>query len=164
MLEALCERQVPERRLGVEVVDALSVDRAVPRVVEATSPGVKRFDSSAAAVVTTLKVEPGAIEPLGRTVDQRRGRPAVGRDAVDLPEVLLDEVRVVRRGGGHHEELPAARVERDDGAARRPERVERDALCVEIEGRDDRVADDRLPGELVELLVDEVGERAVGTR
>ena len=102
------------------------------------------------------------VEALCRAVDQRRRGAAVRGHRRDLVEVVLDEVRVVARRGGHHEHLPATGVERGHGAAVGAERVERDPLRVEVERRDDRVADDRLARELVELLVDEVGERALG--
>jgi hypothetical protein len=84
------------------------------------------------------------------------------RDVVDLPEVVLDEVRVVARRRGHHEELPAARVERDDGPHFAPSASSATCWASEVERRDDRVADDRLARELVELLVDEVARSRVG--
>ena len=143
-----------ERPRGVEVVDALAVDRAVAgidegrgrRVLARIERGRRRHD---------LEGRARRVEPLGGAVEQRRGRRAVGPDLLDPAEVLLDVVRVVARRRDHHPHAARARVERDDGTAVAAERVERGALAVDVERRHDGVADDRLPVQLVERLVDE---------
>ena len=112
------------------------------------------FDSSAAAAVTTLNVEPGTYRPaLARLSSGAAGVHSAVIGSIS-PEVLLDEVRVEAGRRRHHEQLPGARIERDDRAAVRPERLVRDLLGVEIERRHDVVALHGLAAELVERLVE----------
>ena len=143
----------PERARRVEVVHALAVHRAVARIDERRLRRVllglerrRRRDD--------LEGRARHVEPCARTVDERRGGRAVRRDVGDLAVVLLDEVRVEARRGGHHEHLAGARVERHDRAAVRPERLVRDLLRIEVERRHDVVSPDGLAAQLVERLVE----------
>ncbi len=85
-------------------------------------------------------------------------------DPGDAAVVVLDEVRVEARRRRHDEHLPAPRIERDDGAALRPELLLRDLLGAEIEVRDDVVPADRLALQLVHSPVDDGREIRVRGR
>ena len=61
--------------------------------------------------VTTLKVEPGGYRPW--VVRLMKGEPSVGGDR---HEVRDGRLQVERGRGGHREDLPRPRVERDGGA------------------------------------------------
>ena len=102
--------------------------------------------------------------PGARAVQERRCGGAVRRDPGDAAVVVLDEVRVEARRRRHDEHLPAPRIERDDGAALRPELLLRDLLGAEIEVRDDVVPADRLALELVQGPVDDGREVRVRGR
>src|SRR6188472_81645 len=161
VLERSREREPPERPARVEVVDALPVGDAVAGVVELGLRGEavrlerrRRRDD--------LERRARRIETLRGAVDEWSGGAAVGCDLRDLPEVVLDEIRVVARRRGHDEEPPVARVDRRDRAARPAELLERDLLPVEVERRHDGVADDRLAPSLVKLPLDEPAEVPLG--
>src|SRR5919109_1543183 len=85
-----------------EVVDSLAVLDAVAAVYEG------RVDRVAAGVERgcrghDLEARAGREQAVGRAVQERRGRLARGVHARDESEVLLDQVRVVRRPRRHHE-------------------------------------------------------------
>ena len=150
---------MPNGRDRVEVVHPLAVDRAVAgvderrrrRVLAGVDRGRRGHD---------LERRARRVEALRGPVEQRRGGLAVGADLLDPAEVRLDVVRVVARRRHHHADAARARIERDDRAAVAAERVEGGALAVDVERRDDGVADDRLAVQLVERLVDERREAA----
>ena len=157
---AVARSILPNGPARVEVVDPLAVGDAVARIDEgrarlpaARGEGGRRGHD--------LEDRARRIEALRGPVDERRRGPAVGGDRADPAEVALDEVRVVARRRGHHEQLPAPRVDRRHGAAAAAELLERDLLGVQVERRHDRVADDRLVAKVVELALDEVGEVAL---
>ena len=152
-----------ERARRVEVVHALAVHRAVARVVERRIGRVLlRLERGGRG--DDLEGRPGDVEAGARPVEQRRGGRAVRRDALDLAEALLHEVRIEAGRRGHHEHLPGARVEGHDRAAVRPERLVRDPLRVEVERRHDVVSLHRLAAQLVESLVDDRREARVRRR
>ena len=151
--ERVLERDRPEGRGRVEVVHALAVHRAVAGVEEGRRgrvlPGLERGRRRHDLERRAWHEEAGA-----RAVQQRRRLRAVGRDRGDAVEVVLDAVRVEARRGRHRLHLPRARVESDDRTAARAELLERDPLRLEVEGREDVVALDRLAAQLVERLVE----------
>ena len=115
-------------------------------------------ESSAAALVIDLERRARRVEAVGGAVQQRRGRAAGGADVVDPPEVALDQVRVVGRPRGHHQQLPVARVERDHRAALARELLHRHALRARLDRQPDVVALDRRAADLVERRLEDGAE------
>ena len=135
--------------LVAEVLHLLAVLDAVALVEEA------RVDRVLARVERCgardhLEGRSRRVQAVGGPVQQRRGRPAGGADVVDPPEVAFDQVRVVGRPRGHHEQLPVARVERDHRAALACELLHRHALRARLDRQPDVVALDRRAADLVE--------------
>ena len=125
--------------------------------------GVYSPDSSAAAAVTSLNVEPGRQRHDERPVEQRLARVVVV-GVVGLADrrrvVAAELVGVERRRRRHREDRAGARVDRDDraGAAREP--VVRRLLRLRVEREPDRAALDAATGEQLLHAVDE--EAVVG--
>jgi hypothetical protein len=146
-----------------EVVDLLAVHRAVARVVEARAwaelLGLERGGRG-----DDLEGRARDEEPRAGAVEERRSRRAVRRDPRDPTVVLLDEVRVEARRGGHDEDLPGAGVERDHGSAVRSQLLLRDLLCSEVDVGDHVVAPDGPAPQLVDGPVDERREVRVRRR
>ncbi len=147
----------------VEVVDLLPVDRAVAGVVE-VGAGSELLRLERRGGGDHLERRAGDVQPRARAVDERGCRRAVGRDARDAAEVILDDIRVEARRRRHDQDLPGSRVERDDRAAVLSELLVCHRLGVEIERGDDVVPPHRPAVQLVERPVDEGREVRVRGR
>ncbi len=116
-------------------------------------------ESSAAAAVTVLKVEPGRVEPLGGAVQQGGRRAGAGGGGVDDARVAvrrLDAVRVVRGRRRHHVDGTRLRVQHHGSSALAAEQRLGQPLRARLQVQLDVVATD---GRALQLVGDLVPDR-----
>ena len=154
------EVHAAERAVRVVVVDRLAVLDAVAGVVEPRAgghrAGVERRGGRHDLERRARRVEAGR-----GAVQQPCRRRAGRRPAEDLAVVPLDLVGVVARRCSHGEHGAGGRLEGDGGAAVPGERALRGALELRVDRQRDRVADDGLPRQCVELRAEHRAQAAV---